>query len=110
MSIREYVHIEPEQENRAIAGYYEVEEELLIPVNNQEVLCILGYVCWDNSCCGSGGCRYVSVPGYIVDYKKAIDKKGRPVSRVRKITKSEEQKEIKDILRKKIRNLQIIDI
>lgn len=109
MQIRQYIHIEPGQENRAIAGYYEVEEEFRLPLGQREVLCILGYVCWDNSCCGSGGCRYVNVPGYILEYKKDSNREGRPVSRVQRITDKEEQREIRNLLKQKIGSLQIID-
>lgn len=109
MTIREYIHIEPGQENRAIGGYYEVEEEFSLPLERGEILCILGYVCWDNTCCGAGGCRYVNVPGYILDYKTGTDREGRPVSRVRKITDGEEQKQVRDLLKQKIGSLQIID-
>jgi hypothetical protein len=107
--MKDYIHIEPGEENRAIAGYYEVEEELRIPFREGEFLGILGYVCWDNTCCGAGGCRYVYVPGYILDYKKHRDKEGRPVSKVQRITNKEEQREIRDILRQRIGSLQIID-
>ncbi len=109
MQIREYIHIEPGQENQAIAGYYEVEEELRLSLGQKEILCILGYVCWDNSCCGAGGCRYVNVPGYILNYKNVVDREGRPVSKVQRITDKDEQRQIRDILRKKIGSLQIID-
>lgn len=109
METREYIHIEPGQENRAIAGYYEVEEEFIISLAQERILCILGYVCWDNTCCGAGGCRYVNVPGYILDYKDHTDPEGRPVSRVRRVTNNEEQKTIRDILKRKIGSLQIID-
>ena len=109
VQIREYIHIEPGLENQAIAGYYEVERELRIPVEDREVLCIVGYVCWDNSCCGAGGCRYVNVPGYILDYQNVIDKEGRPVSKVQRITNEEEQRRIRALLRQKIKNFQIID-
>lgn len=106
---RRYIHIEPGQENRAIAGHYEVEEELRLSVGQREILCILGYVCWDNTCCGAGGCRYVNVPGYILDYKKNIDNEGRPVSLVEKVTDKEEQKQIRNLLKQRIGSLQIID-
>jgi len=109
MQIKEYTHIEPGQENPAIAGYYEVERELRIPVKDREVLCIIGYVCWDNSCCGAGGRRYLSVPGYLLEYKNDIDKEGRPVSKVQRITDEGEQRKIRALLRQKIRNVQIID-
>ena len=106
---KSYIHIEPDQENRAIAGYYEVEEELRIPFGQREILCVLGYVCWDNTCCGAGGCRFVKVPGYIIDYKEEVDQKGRPISTVEQISDELEQKEIRVLLRQRIGSLQIID-
>ena len=69
MVTKKYVHIEPDKENRAIAGHYEVEKEWRLPLGDREVLCILGYACWDNTCCSAGDCRYVFVPGYIIQYK-----------------------------------------
>ena len=109
MKNRNYTHIEPDQENRAIAGHYEVEKELRLLVGEREILCILGYVCWDNTCCGNGGCRYVNVPGYILDYKKDVDQDGRPISRVERVTDEEEQRQIRALLRQRIGSLQIID-
>jgi hypothetical protein len=109
MKNRKYIHIEPGQENRAIAGYYEVEKELRLPIGQREILCILGYACWDNTCCGAGGCRYVNVPGYIIDYKRDVDKEGRHVSYVERVTDEDEQKQIRALLRQRIGSLQIID-
>ena len=109
MNIKQYTHLEPGEENRAIAGYFEVEKEFIVPIGPREILCVQGYVCWDNTCCGSGGCRYVNVPGYLLDHKKDIDHQGRPVSRVERITDEKEQKQIRDLLRQRIGSLQIID-
>ena len=96
MITKKYVHIEPGKENRAIAGHYEVEEEWQLPLGDREVLCILGYACWDNTCCSAGDCRYVFVPGYIVRYKNETDSEGRFVSQVERIMEEEEQKKEND--------------
>lgn len=108
MATKKYVHIEPDKENRAIAGHYEVEKEWRLPLGDREVLCILGYACWDNTCCSAGDCRYVFVPGYIVQYKNETDAKGRFVSRVERIMDEEEQKKIKMLIKENGENAQLI--
>jgi len=110
MTIRKYTHIEPDQEVESIAGHYEVEKEIRLPVGEREALCVVGFAIWDKACCSrSGGCRYIMVPGYIVNEKTETDKDGRLVSEVEIINDKDEQKQIRELIRKSGEYVQIVD-
>ena len=109
MATVKHVHIEPGRENRSIGGHYEVEKEFRLPLGEREALCIIGYACWDNTCCADGDCRYAFVPGYIVNYRNGTDDQGRPVSEVVRVTDKSEQKKIKELIRQKGENVQLVD-
>jgi hypothetical protein len=53
------------EEKRSIAGGYTVQERIVLPFKDHQVLCILGNVCLDTSCCGSGNWNYIQVIGYL---------------------------------------------
>jgi hypothetical protein len=55
------------EEKRAIAGGYTAQERVVLPYKDRQVLCILGSVCLDTSCCGSGDWNYIQVIGYLLD-------------------------------------------
>jgi len=108
MATKKFVHMEPDNENKAIAGHYEVEKEWRLPLGDREVLCILGYACWDNTCCSAGGCRYVFIPGYIIHYKNDTDIEGRSVSQVERITDEEVQKKIRMLIKENGEKAQLV--
>ncbi len=95
MSVREYTHLEPGLEVEGLSGHYTVDKEIKLEVGEREVLIILGSAMWDKSCCGIGGCRFATIPGYIVDYKARTNNAGEPVSDVEVIDDEVLQKQIK---------------
>lgn len=95
---RDYLHIPPGEEIRFINGFYVVEEEKKLKGKRGEILVIIGYLIVDNSCCGTGGCRYALIPGYIRKwhYRK---ENGKVVTRI-ECLEEEEKKEIEEVLKK----------
>ena len=94
----EYIHGALEEEVRFIAGsYYFAEEECLL-FKDRNVLYAVGIATVDNSCCGTGGCRFIRVAGYVISWKEMKNGSGFPISMVDPIVTEEEQKEIKDLL------------
>jgi len=77
-----YTHQELAQEIEAIAGYYTPERELRLSQENRDVLCIIGRVNVEASCCGSRDWRYARVPGYIRRWHYTRNESGLPVSEV----------------------------
>ena len=104
MAIRQFTHMPVGQEVEAIAGHYLVDKEVKIEIGEREILCVLGTATIDKACCGTGGCRYALVPGYLVSYKDKHSKEGQPVSEVELITDDKERKQIEA----KIRSMEFV--
>ena len=105
--MKRYVHEELGKEVRSISGGYTLIEEERLRYREREVLYLVGVAEVDNSCCGTGGCRFINVSGYIVSWKGKKDVSGLPVSEIDSITEEEEQKEIKKLLEFKYPHSQI---
>jgi hypothetical protein len=58
------------EEQRSIAGSYTVQEHIVFTFKVSQVLYILGSVCLDTSCCGSGNWNYIQVIGYVLNVLK----------------------------------------
>lgn len=87
----EHPHETPGTEIRSISGYYTIEEEGRLPFGGRELLYVAGAGRVDNACCGTAGCRYVRVPGYVREWKVKTDGAGRPVSIVEPIAERDRQ-------------------
>jgi hypothetical protein len=83
--VREYVHQKLNQEVDAIGGRYILLKEVRLPFHGREVLYVVGGAIVDTSCCGVGGCAYVLVPGFVLDWKYKRNGGGQTVSRVEPI-------------------------
>ncbi len=105
--MKQYVHEELGKEVRSISGGYTLIEEERLRYREREVLYVVGVAEVDNSCCGTGGCRFINVPGYVVSSKGEKDDSGLTVSEVEPITEEGERKEIKNLLDKKYPHSQI---
>jgi hypothetical protein len=95
---KEYVHL-GEVEVRSIAGGYCIEEEQLITILGQEVLCEIGYGVVDSSCCGVGGCRFAHVAGFLRGYRVKRDRLGRWISEVEPIQDETIRKRVEELLK-----------
>jgi hypothetical protein len=97
---REYTH-EINREIRFISGYYQLEREEKIEVNSREVIYAIGYAVLDSACCGTWGCRYALVPGYVLHWKSGKNSEGIPVSIVEPITDEKAKEELTRLLEQK---------
>ncbi len=61
----EFVHPVLNEEVNAIGGHYVITKEKKLAYKDKQILYFLGYGVVDTSCCGSSGCGYAIVPGFI---------------------------------------------
>ena len=104
----EYHHQEPGTEVRFIAGHYTIVEERRMIHQNRELLIVVGIAAVENTCCGTQGCRFVNVPGYVVTWKHRRTENGVPVSAVESIENEEEQAKIREMLNRQFPYSQIL--
>ena len=76
-------------------------EEGKLSYRGKEVFYLVGMAGIEASCCGTGGCAFIKVPGYIRDWKKGRSETGRPVSEVERIEARDQRKEIQDLLKER---------
>ena len=62
---------------------------------------MLGIAGVESSCCGTGGCAFIKVPGYVLAWKKECNEAGRSISNVEGIVSEESQAAIRNILYEK---------
>lgn len=98
MTLREYVHQELNQEVAAIGGYYILVEESWIPFQDRAVLYLIGHAAFETTCCGTGGCAYALVPGFVVEWKWKTGQDGLAISQVEPITDSDMQQQVRRTL------------
>ena len=93
-----YTHNLIGTEVRAAAGYYLLEEEKRCTFQGREVLFARGYVSVESSCCGTGGCGFVVVPGYVLGWQTSRNEKGEPVSEIELIRDESVRQAIRRLL------------
>jgi len=81
----EYVHRGLGEEIQAIGGHYVITDEVRMPFEGKQILYLKGYALIDASCCGVGGCPFVHVKGFLLDWKRKKDFLGQDVSLVEPI-------------------------
>ena len=94
-NVIDFIHPEMNATVKAIGGEYVFLKEEVLAYQEQEVLYLVGCAIFDTTCCGTGGCCYARVPGFIRDTKYRTNEDGRPVSRVAPIADPLVQKEIR---------------
>lgn len=104
----EYQHQEPGTEVRFIAGRYTIVEERRMIHQSRELLIVVGIAAVESTCCGVQGCRFVNVPGYVVDWKHRRTETGLPASEVEAIEDAEEQAKIREMLNRQFPYSQIL--
>ncbi|NIM96278.1 MAG: hypothetical protein GTO18_21480 [Anaerolineales bacterium] len=97
----EYVHQNLGVEVPSIGGYYVLSEEVRLPYRDREVLYLKGYSVFETACCGAGGCAYVLVPGFIIEWKGKKTKDGLSISLIEPIIDGGTQKTLKDQIEEK---------
>lgn len=94
-SVVDFIHPELNRTVKAIGGEYVFVKEAVLSFQRQEVLYLIGCAIFDTTCCGTGGCCYARVPGFIRDARYKTDKDGRPISRVAPVVDPAAQKAIR---------------
>ncbi len=97
---RDFVHVELDKEITAIGGHYVLTKEVRLPYLDKEILYLAGYAIYDTTCCGSGGCGYALVAGYIEDWKYKTNENGQPVTKAEPIKDKNIQNDIRMLIEK----------
>ncbi|MBA4397208.1 MAG: hypothetical protein C0394_07490 [Syntrophus sp. (in: bacteria)] len=61
----EYIHRPPGAEVQSICSHHEITEEGRMNHQGRILLYVVGVAVIDRSCCGTGGCRFIHVPGCL---------------------------------------------
>lgn len=104
----EYVHQPLNQPVTAIGGHYLLVKEAQIPFQGRKVLYLVGHAIFDTTCCGTGGCAYALVPGFILSWKTGTSEDGLAVSAVQPIHQPDLQDQIRRLLERQERVQQVI--
>ena len=104
----EYQHQEPGTEVRFIAGHYTIVEEQRMAHRGRELLVVVGIAVVESTCCGTQGCRFLNVPGYVVAWKYGRTENGLPISEVEPIEDLDEQADILALLERQFPYSQIL--
>jgi hypothetical protein len=94
LASRPFPHDELNREVDAISGHYVITDEHRVVFQGRELLYLVGYGIVDTSCCGTGGCGYALVPGFVEAWKSDTDERGRPVSLVEPIQDEDRRRAI----------------
>jgi hypothetical protein len=104
----EYLHQDPGTEVCFIAGHYTIVEERRLAHRGREILCVVGIAAIESACCGTQGCRFVNVPGYVADWQTRVSEKGSPLSIVYPVEGKAEQAEIRELLKREFPYSQVL--
>ena len=96
--LNQYTHRPLGQEVRSISGHYMIEEEKRLAFKGREVLLAKGYWAVDSSCCGTGGCGFALIPGYVVKWKASTNDKGEPVTEIEPVRGDEEKQALRKLV------------
>jgi hypothetical protein len=96
--LNQYTHRPLGQEVHSISGYYAIDEEKRILFQGREVLLAKG--CWavENSCCGTGGCGFALVPGYVLQWKASTNEQGEPVTEIEPVADDEAKQALRKLI------------
>jgi hypothetical protein len=108
MTMPEYCHQEPGTEVRFIAGHYTIVSEERIAHRGRELLIVVGIAAVESTCCGTQGCRFVNVPGYVLAWKNRRTREGSPASEVESVENEAVQTEIRQLLGRRFLHSQIL--
>lgn len=76
-------------------------KEVRIPLGERNVFYMTGCAAFDTTCCGTGGCAFANVPGFILSWKNKINSDDFYVSAIEPVTDFDIQNKIREIIRKK---------
>lgn len=98
---KELVHPELGKEVHAPAGYYIPMEESILMYHDRKVISILGSICVDAACCGSGNWNYIQVAGFLLHERVRQNSEGQAISEIETITDEHDRQRIQKLLMEK---------
>jgi hypothetical protein len=105
--LKDYIHAVLNEEIRTIGGHYILSRENRLLFNDQQVLYFIGCAVVDSSCCGTGGCAYALVPGYIRQWKYKLNAGNLSVTQVELIRDKDVRYELRLLIKAKERVQQV---
>ena len=96
--LQDFSHPVLNEQVTAIGGSYFILKEVRLPFDGEDLLYLVGTAIFDTTCCGTGGCAYALVPGFIRQWRYKTDKNGRPVSGVRPVLEERKRKKIREMI------------
>jgi len=103
----EHIHQPPGIEVQSIGGHYTIIEEGRMNHRGRILLYVVGVAVVDSACCGTGGCRFIHVPGYITAWQQQTGPDGLPVSAVEPVGDIKDRKTIKALLDRQFPHSQV---
>lgn len=76
-------------------------KEVRLPFRGREILYLVGHAAFDTTCCGVGGCAYVLVPGFVLEWRGKRNEDALPVSQVEPIYDEAVQEEVRRLIEKR---------
>ena len=83
--VKTYTHQSLNREVKAIGGHYRFTDEIRLNFEGREILYLKGYAIFDTTCCGTGGCGYVLVQGFVENWQMLKNDAGVPLSLVQPV-------------------------
>lgn len=99
--MKEFLHPELNQQITAIGGKYILIKEERLEFAEEELLYLTGVAIFDTTCCGTGGCSYAMVPGFIRKWKFKKSDDGNPVTLVEPVADDHIRGKIRQMILKK---------
>jgi hypothetical protein len=99
--LKDYIHPVLNEEIRTISGHYILSRKNRLRFNDRQVLYFIGCAVVNSSCCGTGGCAYALVPGYIRQWKYKLKAGNLAVTRVELIRDKDDRHELRLLIKEK---------
>ena len=99
--LKDYIHPVLNEEIRTISAHYVLSRENRLPFNDRQVLYFIGCAVVDSSCCGTGGCAFALVPGYIRQWKYKLTPDNRSVTQVEPIRDQGDRQALRVLIKEK---------
>lgn len=95
-----YLHRPLGEQIEAIGGSYQLSREVRLPLEGrgEELLYLVGHALFDTTCCGTGGCGYAQVQGYVRRWKALSSSDGVPMTEIELITDEAAQSDIRQLV------------
>ena len=99
--LKDYIHPVLNEEIRKISGHFVVSTENRLAFKDRQVLYFIGCAAVDSSCCGTGGCAYALVPGYIRQWKYKMNASNLAVTQVELIRDKGDRQQLRQLIEAK---------